>query len=70
MGIVGFGDELIAELIEPSLTVFHLFPFQVGETAAALLIDNIIHKADFQPVIQKVKGELTIRQSSQRLTVL
>ncbi|MFN8348920.1 MAG: LacI family DNA-binding transcriptional regulator [Spirosomataceae bacterium] len=70
MGIVGFGDELIAELIEPSLTVFHLFPFQVGETAAALLIDNIIHKADFQPVVQIVKGELIVRQSSQRLTSL
>jgi LacI family transcriptional regulator len=67
---VGFGDELIAELIEPSLTVFHLFPFQVGETAATLLIDNIIHRDSFQPMVQTVKGELIIRQSSQRITSL
>ncbi len=70
IGIVGFGDELIAELIEPSLTVFHLFPFQVGETAASLLIDNIIHRDSFQPVVQTVKGELMIRQSSLRTTPL
>lgn len=70
ISMVGFGDELIAELIEPSLTVFHLFPFQVGETAAALLIDNIIHRDSFQPVVQTVKGELIIRQSSQRTTSL
>ena len=66
IGVVGFGDELIAELIEPSLTVFHLFPFQVGETAATILIDNIIHKDSFEPVVQTVKGELVIRQSSLR----
>jgi LacI family transcriptional regulator len=70
ISIVGFGDELIAELIEPSLTVFHLFPFQVGETAATLLIDNIIHRDSFQPMVQTVKGELIIRQSSQRITSL
>ena len=66
ISMVGFGDELIAELIEPSLTVFHLFPFQVGETAATLLIDNIIHRDSFRPVVQTVKGELIIRESSLR----
>lgn len=70
VAVAGFGDELIAELIEPPLTVFHLFPFNVGETAAALLIDNIIHKDTFEPVVQKVKGELIIRQSSLRITPL
>lgn len=64
IAFVGFGDELIAELFEPSLTVFHLFPYQVGETAASLLIDNIIHKENFKQYSQTVKGELIIRASS------
>ncbi|HAK76919.1 MAG TPA: LacI family transcriptional regulator [Runella sp.] len=67
IAVVGFGDELIAELIEPSLTVFHLFPFEMGETAASLLIDNIIHRDTFSPVTKKMRGELRIRQSSMRL---
>lgn len=67
IAIVGFGDELIAELIEPSLTVFHLFPFEMGETAASLLIDNIIHRDTFSPITKKMRGELRIRQSSMRL---
>ena len=67
IAVVGFGDELIAELIEPSLTVFHLFPFEMGETAASLLIDNIIHRDTFSPIIKKMRGELRIRQSSMRL---
>jgi DNA-binding LacI/PurR family transcriptional regulator len=64
IAFVGFGDELIAELFEPSLTVFHLFPYKVGETAASLLIDNIIHKENFMQYSQTVKGELMIRRSS------
>lgn len=66
IAVVGFGDELIAELIEPSLTVFHLFPFEMGETAASLLIDNIIHRDTFSPIIKKMRGELRIRKSSSR----
>lgn len=70
IALAGFGDELIASLIEPSLTVFHLFPFKVGETAAAMLIDTIIHKENFQTVVKTVRGELIIRQSSLRATSL
>lgn len=66
IAIAGFGDELIASLIEPSLTVFHHSPFQMGEIAANMLIDNIIHKNIFQPVLRIMKGELIVRQSSLR----
>ncbi|RFS14119.1 LacI family DNA-binding transcriptional regulator [Emticicia sp. C21] len=66
IGIVAFGDELIASLIEPSLTVFHQFPFTIGETAATLLIENIINKDSFIPHTKVVKGELIIRKSSLR----
>lgn len=66
MGIVAFGDELIASLIEPSLTVFHQFPFIIGENAASMLIDNIINQESFVPHTKVIKGELIIRKSSQR----
>lgn len=64
MAVVGFGDELIASLIEPSLTVYHHSPLQMGVIAAKMLIDNIIHKDTFQPAVETVKGELIVRQSS------
>lgn len=64
IGIVAFGDELIAALIEPSLTVFHQFPFTIGETAASVLIENIINKDSFEPYTKVINGELIIRKSS------
>ncbi|WP_259016909.1 LacI family DNA-binding transcriptional regulator [Emticicia fluvialis] len=66
MGVVAFGDELIASLIEPSLTVFQQFPFSIGETAARVLIDNIINKDNFEPYTRTIEGELIIRKSSRR----
>jgi DNA-binding LacI/PurR family transcriptional regulator len=66
MAVVGFGDELIASLIEPSLTVYHHSPLQMGVIAAKMLIDTIIHKDTYRPVVETVKGELIIRQSSLR----
>ncbi|RYU95081.1 LacI family DNA-binding transcriptional regulator [Emticicia agri] len=64
IGIVAFGDELIASLIEPSLTTFHQFPFKIGETAAGILIENIINKESFVPYTKVIEGELIIRKSS------
>lgn len=64
IGIVAFGDELIASLIEPSLTVFHQFPFKIGETAASMLIENMINKDSFEPYTKVINGELIVRKSS------
>ncbi len=68
IAFAGFGDELIAELFEPSLTVYHLFPYKIGEAAASLLIDNIINKNTFVPYSQTVNGEIRIRKSSSKLS--
>ncbi|WP_026993965.1 LacI family DNA-binding transcriptional regulator [Flectobacillus major] len=65
IALVGFGDDQIAALIEPSLTVFHQFPFKVGEIAANTLINNIIEKDNFTPTTITVQGELIVRKSSQ-----
>ena len=64
--IVAFGDDLLASLFEPSLTVFNQFPYVVGQEAATILIDNIINKDTFQPFTKIINGELIIRQSSMR----
>jgi LacI family transcriptional regulator len=66
IAFVGFGDDLIAELFEPSLTVFHLFPFKMGENAANVLIDNILNQTDYFPQEHQIKGELIIRKSSKK----
>lgn len=67
IAFVGFGDDLLSELFEPSLTVFNHFPTKVGETAIKMLIENIINKRDgFLPYTQSIRGELIIRNSSLR----
>ena len=66
IALVAFGDDLVASMIEPSLTVYNQFPFNVGEEAAAILIDNIINKETFIPFTKLIKGELNIRQSSNK----
>ena len=64
IALVAFGDDLLASLFEPSLTVYNQFPFSIGQEAATILIDNIINKDTFQPFTKIIKGELIVRQSS------
>jgi DNA-binding LacI/PurR family transcriptional regulator len=64
LGIVGFGDEFVAEAIQPSLTVFHLFPQKVGEVAAKLLLEIIANKEAVETKEKMIDGQLIIRQSS------
>lgn len=66
IALAAFGDDLLASLFEPSLTVFNQFPYVVGQEAATILIDNIIHKETFVPFTKVVKGELIIRDSSSK----
>lgn len=66
LAFVGFGDELLAELYEPSLTVFHLFPQRVGETAARMLLEHIV-KPEAHPYQLTVQGQMLVRDSSLRL---
>jgi LacI family transcriptional regulator len=64
VALAAFGDDLLAALIEPSLTVYNQFPYLVGQEAASILIENIINKDTFQPFTKTIKGELIVRQSS------
>ncbi len=66
IAFVGFGDDLLAELFEPSLTVFNHFPTKVGEAAIKMLIENINKKDDFLPYTKSIQGELVVRASSKK----
>lgn len=66
IALAAFGDDLLASMIEPSLTVYNQFPFTVGQEAAQILIDNIINKETFVPFTKVVNGELIVRQSSKK----
>lgn len=64
LAFVGFGDEPLAEFIEPSLTAYNLFPTKMGETAARLLIDHIINPENTSLETYAIDGEIRIRNSS------
>ncbi|MER0438759.1 substrate-binding domain-containing protein [Emticicia sp. W12TSBA100-4] len=69
IALVAFGDDLLASLFEPSLTVFNQFPYLVGQEAANILIDNIINKETFEPYTRVIKGELIVRDSSHKKAI-
>ena len=66
IALVAFGDDILASLIEPSLTVFNQSAYTIGQNAASILIDNILNKETFIPFTKTIKGKLIIRQSSQK----
>lgn len=64
IAIAGFGDEFLASFVEPGLTAVNLHPFQVGQQAAELFLDQVRLKDAFVPQTFIVSGDLVIRQSS------
>lgn len=67
LAFVGFGDDILCELFEPSLTVYNHFPTKVGEAAINLLIENIKNKNTLNITTQSVRGEVIVRASSLRI---
>lgn len=66
IAFAGFGDDILAEYFEPSLTVFNHFPTKIGKAAIRILIEYINNKKNFVPYNQIIEGELIIRESSLR----
>ncbi|MBO9637092.1 MAG: LacI family DNA-binding transcriptional regulator [Siphonobacter aquaeclarae] len=66
MALAGFGDELLTALIEPGLTTIQPYPFQIGQKAARLLLEQIHHPESFVPETHVLKGELIVRGSSRK----
>lgn len=64
VAFVGFGDDILAQYVDPELTVFNHFPTKIGETAMRMLIEFINNKKTYIPYNQIIEGELVIRGSS------
>ena len=69
MGIIGFNNEPVSGLIEPSLSTVEQPAYQIGMLAAKQLIDQIDHPDDFIPQKTELKTRLVIRDSSKKKKV-
>jgi DNA-binding LacI/PurR family transcriptional regulator len=62
IAVVGYDDREIAELTRPSITTVSMPCYEMGETAAKMLLDLLIeHEEPLEE--QKIRGELIIRES-------
>jgi DNA-binding LacI/PurR family transcriptional regulator len=64
IGLVGFSDNPNASLVRPPLTTIHQPAYEIGQTAAALLIDIMAGKAPRKPSTITLKTRLVIRGST------
>ena len=68
ISVVGFTDDPVSALITPSLTTVTQPSYEMGKTAAQLLIKHITTKEDdFKPEIKILKTSLAIRESTRNL---
>lgn len=67
VAIVGFTESNMAELIDPPLTSVAQPTFEIGQTAAKLLLEQIESKGIFVPQTVVLNGRLNPRESSMKL---
>jgi LacI family transcriptional regulator len=68
IAFVGFSEQSLARHVDPPLTSVAQPTFEIGRTAAKLLIAQIENKGVFVPQTITLSGKLNIRSSSMRLT--
>lgn len=64
IALVGFTESILAEHTSPSLTSVKQPTFEIGETTAQLIIEQIESKEKFFPQTIILNGRLNIRESS------
>ncbi len=64
VALVGFSNNPITALIEPSITTVDQPSFEMGRKAAELLIEQIENGKNFVPVTEILKTQLIIRKST------
>lgn len=62
--VAGFGNDLIGDMVEPTLTTYHVKTAIIGEKAMRLFLDEILSNENFQKQTLVVDGELIIREST------
>jgi len=67
VSVIGFTNEPFAKLIEPSLSTISQPSFEMGETAAHLLLKHIENKENFVTETRILETELIERNSTRRL---
>lgn len=66
VGVVGFTNDPVSEIISPTLTTMAEPAFDIGRISCELLLKHI-QKKSFSPQEVILPGELMVRESSQRL---
>ncbi len=65
IAVADFNNDAISSLIEPKLTTVNYSGFDVGETAAELLINHLKGNIDYnQPDTIVLNAKLVVRESS------
>lgn len=65
MALVGFSNNPISELLDPALTTVEQPAYDIGKSAATILLDQInAGDHEQEPVVKVLKTNLIIRQSS------
>lgn len=67
VALVGFTESKLAELIDPPLTSVAQPTFEIGQTAARLLLEQIESKGIHVPQTVVLNGRLNVRESSMKL---
>lgn len=67
ISIIGFTNEPIAALVEPSLTTVSQPAYEMGKAATKLIIDQIESKEDIKEEVKILKTSLIIRNSTRKL---
>ncbi|MEZ5029403.1 MAG: substrate-binding domain-containing protein [Ferruginibacter sp.] len=66
IGLVGFNDEPILNLVSPTISSVEQPFFEMGKTTAKLFIECMHNKEDMSNVEKVLKTKLHIRESSQK----
>lgn len=67
ISVIGFTNEPVSNFIEPSLTTVSQPSFEMGRTAAELLIEELERPGSFSPITKVLPTELIIRNSTRKL---
>lgn len=67
IGLVGFNNEPITQLLTPSISSVDQPAFEMGKIAAKLFIEMLHNEEDMSHVDEVLKTKLIIRESSQRI---
>jgi DNA-binding LacI/PurR family transcriptional regulator len=66
IGLVGFNNEPVTNLVTPQISSVEMSAFEVGKAAAKLFIETMHHNEDMTHSEQVIKPKLVIRESSKR----